>query len=63
MPTAYQRLNQDAQAVQGKNKVSGIVFRGVSKAAVYDVMLFDPRIFADDAGFAHYNAGIPGDAG
>jgi len=36
----------------------GIVFCGVSKAAVYDLMLVDPRISNDDTGFTRYNADI-----
>ncbi|MGA2660686.1 MAG: hypothetical protein ABSH34_24630 [Verrucomicrobiota bacterium] len=42
----------------GQSQRRGIVFSGVSKAAVYDVMLFDPRISNDDVGLTRYNAGI-----
>jgi len=33
----------------------GVVYQGVSKAAVFDVMEHDPRILADDTTFERYN--------
>ncbi len=36
----------------------GIVFDGVSKHSVYDVLLFDPKIRREDPFFHQYNRGI-----
>ena len=41
---------------------NGIVYVGLSKTAVYDVMLYDPVLLNDDTDFAFYNRQIVANA-